>query len=1109
MRVAPSFRDRLSDEKNRCSGLGLNAHLFFPIVIPAIPALSHTADQQANQHSENPSISGTGRYVAFISSGTNLVAGDTNGAGDIFVRDRQRGSTERVSISSTGQQANQGGADPMISTNGRYVTFWSGSPDLVSGDTNNAGDIFVHDRELRTTTRVSVTSSGAQIAGVWGAPAISGDGRYVVFMSSAAGVVAGDANGTYDVFLHDRNTATTRLISKNSQGNPGNGASVSPWISSDGSTVVFESDATDLGPSDGNANRDIYSHGIGSGVTRRVSIGMSGADSNGWNANPVVSSDGRYVSFDSTASNLVPNDTNALHDVFVYDHIEGDMVRASVSPQGQQSNGTSLDAYISGNGRWVSFYSTADNIHGGPDNNGGPDIFVHDIFSGYTVKLSFGCNGNDCTQESNGGSYNPVTDDGSVVAYESDATNIDYSDTTPYRDIFTADILSGADELISKSGNIAPFATLNVTPTQGTTATTFSVSMSGTHDQNGDSITYQIAWGDGSTTNSMSGSHQYSASGGYTITATATDQHGATESRTRQVLVDNRAPVAQFSVTPSSGDRSTTFSANMTGSSDPDGDSLTYRIDWGDGAVTNAISGSHVYSGVGTHVVTGTVTDSRGASASTSREVVVSNRPPNLVFEVTPHEGDIRTTFAVSMNGTTDPDGDTLHYRIDWGDGTSTNGATGSHQYSSPGRYLVTGTAIDQFGESTSDGALITVCAIHSDAGCVSTTPPADTGTICADQQVCAEEPSEIGGQPLPAPTPLPDDIGAARVTSSLVVISANLGNGDESPRPAKFADRVKFLTHKSRSIESDYKDGIGGNLPDLILLQEVNCDITATVVAQLNAERNFGTGTFAGPACGGGTDTAIVFNRDSLTFKTRKRAFTTHNASDIGVPSFTDLETGEEIGCPEGTTSKAHWMAKFAKDVGEGFVAVSSAHFIPRGCLNPLTDVQKDNRYNRWAGEMRAELNSFGSGAAFFVAGGDFNNHRCDPNTPTKEFGDCRDSVEAPLGEEREWWFNMHHNSDTDESRNFIDAVFDRHCSSKATCDANLRKQYRDGATSLGDANRRDKRIDFIFVRSATEIVAASHDLSCGIRRDPPNCKDENNEDRYSDHRLMWAIVR
>ena len=277
---------------------------------------------QANGISGVPAISADGRYVAFESDATNLVSGDTNNFNDIFVHDRQTGQTTRVSIASDGTQATGGSSfSPAISADGRYVAFASYAANLVSGDTNNFIDIFVHDRQTGQTTRVSVDSNGAEATeGFLGsiAPAISADGRYVAFASDATNLVSGDTNGSSDIFIHDRQTGQTTRVSIASDGTQATGgSSFSSAISSDGRYVAFESNADNLVGGDTNLAPDIFVHDRQTGQTTRVSVDSNGTQANGASYSPAISADGRYVAFESLATNLVSGDTNGSSDIFV------------------------------------------------------------------------------------------------------------------------------------------------------------------------------------------------------------------------------------------------------------------------------------------------------------------------------------------------------------------------------------------------------------------------------------------------------------------------------------------------------------------------------------------------------------------------------------------------------------------------------------------------------------------------------------------------------------------------------------------------------------------------------------------------------------------------
>jgi Tol biopolymer transport system component len=329
-----------------------------------------SAGNQGNAGSFFSSISADGRFVAFASYATNLVPGDTNGASDIFVHDRQSGITERVSVDSTGNQGDGASYVPAISGDGRFVAFASVATNLVPGDTNGGWDVFVHDRQTRATERVSVDSTGSQgnntTSAIWNSyrPAISADGRFVAFPSDATNLVPGDTNGRLDVFVHDRQTRTTERVSMDSAGNPGNRDSIQPSISADGRFVAFGSDATNLVSGDTNWWADVFVHDRQTRTTERVSVDSAGTQGNGsFSGEPSISADGRFVAFTSDARNLVPGDTNGINaDVFVHDRQTRTTERVSVSSAGTQGNWFSGEPSISADGRFVAFYSLADTL---------------------------------------------------------------------------------------------------------------------------------------------------------------------------------------------------------------------------------------------------------------------------------------------------------------------------------------------------------------------------------------------------------------------------------------------------------------------------------------------------------------------------------------------------------------------------------------------------------------------------------------------------------------------------------------------------------------------------------------------------------------------------
>jgi hypothetical protein len=335
--------------------------------------------EQGNGWSSNPSISAFGRFVAFHSSASNLVSGDTNGTYDIFVHDRQNGVTERVSVSSSGVQANGGSLDSSISAFGRFVAFYTYASNLVSGDTNGRWDIFVHDRHTGVTERVSTSSSGEQ--GNYDSlfPSISGNGRFVAFQSYATNLVSGDTNGEEDIFVHNRQTGVTKRVSVSSKGEQGNDHSWFSSISGNGHFVVFQSAASNLVSGDTNGVVDIFIHERHTGVTERVSVSSNGEQGNSWSTVPFISTFRRFVVFESYASNLVSGDTNGEKDIFVRDCQSGVTELISVSSSSDQGNNSSDNPSISADARFVAFDSGATNLVLG-DTNGDFDVFVRDRY---------------------------------------------------------------------------------------------------------------------------------------------------------------------------------------------------------------------------------------------------------------------------------------------------------------------------------------------------------------------------------------------------------------------------------------------------------------------------------------------------------------------------------------------------------------------------------------------------------------------------------------------------------------------------------------------------------------------------------------------------------
>jgi Tol biopolymer transport system component len=381
-----------------------------------------SAGNPGNGSSDSPSISADGRYVAFQSDASNLVPGDTNGDADIFVHDRQTGDTTRVSVDSAGNQANGWSGKPSISGDGRYVAFMSAASNLVPDDTNGEGDVFLHDRQTGQTTRVGLNGAGAGDPSI----AISADGRWVAFWSYSD--LDPEYAGHSGLFVHDRSTGLTTLASVDNEGNPADGYSAS-WVSSisaDGRFVAFDS-RSPLVPPDTDGNFDIFVRDRASGQTTRVTVGPLSHDGQDSYA-PSINADGRYVAFQNGSCCAGAN-------VLVHDRMTQQTTEASVNGDGESSDWTSWQASISGDGRYVAFLSGATNLVPG-DTNGDDDIFVHDRHTGLTERVSVDGSGNQANARSQ---HHAIGADGRYVAFRSAASNLVPGDGPSSWDIFVRD----------------------------------------------------------------------------------------------------------------------------------------------------------------------------------------------------------------------------------------------------------------------------------------------------------------------------------------------------------------------------------------------------------------------------------------------------------------------------------------------------------------------------------------------------------------------------------------------------------------------------------------------------------------------------------------------
>ena len=386
---------------------------------------------EGNASSGFPSISADSRFVAFSSDASDLVPNDTNSATDVFVRDRQAGATERASVDSAGVAGTGTSYAPAISADGRYVVFSSSASNLVPGDANGVTDTFVRDLQTGGTTLASVDSAGIQANDASYEPAVSADAHFVAFRSAASNLVPGDTNGVADIFVRDTQAGTTERVSVDSAGNAAAASSYAPSTSDDGQYVAFSSAATNLVPADTNGRSDIFVRDRQAGTTTRVSLSSSGSQVNGHSYDAAVSGDGSFVAFRSLASNLVSGDTNGAYDVFLHDRMSGATDLMSGDSTGAEGNALSGSPALSADGSFVAFRSLASNLVSG-DTNVAADVFLRDRGTGTVVRVSVDGGGG----QANGASDFPSVSAAGITAFDSAAANLVSGDTNGATDSF-------------------------------------------------------------------------------------------------------------------------------------------------------------------------------------------------------------------------------------------------------------------------------------------------------------------------------------------------------------------------------------------------------------------------------------------------------------------------------------------------------------------------------------------------------------------------------------------------------------------------------------------------------------------------------------------------
>ena len=429
---------------------------FLPFVSLARPEAQTTIDQverisvgpggiENNRGSFFSYTSYDNRYVTFHSWASNFgyPEGDHNWL-DIFLRDRQADTTIRVTNGYDGSPTNEDSFDAVITNDGRYIVYTSYAWNLVPNDNNRTPwvrdglDVFLYDTVTAKTERVSVTYSGIENNGnSFGT--ISPDGNIIYFVSNGSGIVPNSSTGgSINIYRRLRNSFNSvELITPS---NP-NGGIIGLSTSYDGRFIVFNSEATNLTPDDTNGKQDVFLYDYQTKQFTLISRPVTGGGSNGLSGQGLISQDGRFVIFRSHASNLVPGDTNNLPDIFVYDRLNGELERVSVNSAGEQANGDNRDPSICEDGRYVSYSSEATNLVTG-DNNGVWDVFIHDQETGETFLASV----NNSGAQSNARAHRSfLTADCRYITYANDGTNLVPNDTNDARDLFMARIVSPPD----------------------------------------------------------------------------------------------------------------------------------------------------------------------------------------------------------------------------------------------------------------------------------------------------------------------------------------------------------------------------------------------------------------------------------------------------------------------------------------------------------------------------------------------------------------------------------------------------------------------------------------------------------------------------------------
>jgi Tol biopolymer transport system component len=390
----------------------------------------------AGDESASGSVSDDGRYVAFFSRATDIVPSPRCEPDDgcVYLFDRGTGETVLASVSPTGEAPNdEVGYSPRISGDGRYVFFDSAATNLVPGDRNRSSDVFAFDRESGTTKLISRTSEGDPASGHSFEAIPSEDGRYAVYMSNAEDLVPGGRGRALNVVRTDLTTGATILVSRKPNGEPPPCECTPNDVSADGRVVLYRTESKRIVRGDDNGLFDVFAYDTETGETEVVSRAPDGTVAAGNSGSGSISDDGRFVTFVSNAVDVVTPDTLGHYDVFRLDRATGEMLLVTRSTQGGPANGDSGGSTINADGSLVGFSSAATDLVPDDDDGDLNGIFVADLVSGTTSELTTGRHG----EPTDGWSSSPfLSGSGNVVAFQSEATNLVRGDRNDARDVF-------------------------------------------------------------------------------------------------------------------------------------------------------------------------------------------------------------------------------------------------------------------------------------------------------------------------------------------------------------------------------------------------------------------------------------------------------------------------------------------------------------------------------------------------------------------------------------------------------------------------------------------------------------------------------------------------